>query len=131
MKNILFLFCLIIHNFSLITQGDLYGLDSKIFYIENDANGKYLEVNTKALEKNGKQVIVYPADTDDWKKWKFEYVRKGKLSGLYLIINQHKELEKFKYLQVNNHELGANGGKLQLWEKHNEERQKVYGDNQL
>lgn len=131
MKNLLLLFCLALCSFSLPAQKDLYGLDGKIFYIKNVANGKYLTGNTQAHKKNGTNVIVWPAGTEDWKKWKFEYVRKGKLGGLYLIINQDQELGKYKYLEVNSHEVATNGGKIQLWEKHDEERQKIYGDNQL
>lgn len=131
MKNFLLLSFCILFTLSLFAQHDPYGLDGKIFYIENIANGKYLDGNAKAHGKKGTTVFVWPAGTEPGKKWKFEYVRKGTLGGIYLIINQQEELGKYKFLEVSSHEVGTNGGKIQLWEKHDEERQKVYGDNQL
>lgn len=131
MKKLLLLLSLIICSLSMLAQGDPYNLDGKIFNIENIANGKYLNGNAQTHGKNETNVMVWPAGKENWMQWKFEYVKKGKLGGLYLIINQHEEASKYKYLEVSSHEVGKNGGKIQLWEKHDEERQRVYGDNQL
>jgi len=60
MKNLLFLFCLFKFSISFHVQGDLYGLDGRIFYIENVANGKYLEGNTQILRKKNKNIISIP-----------------------------------------------------------------------
>ncbi len=125
-KNVLFVLSLLVLNISLNAQATPTNLDGKVFLLENVSNGKALALNGYNMGQNGSLVHSWPmAPANHNEQWKF--VSSGDGDNMYYIISNSPQARASKYLEVSSHELGRNGGKVQMWDFNN----RSTGDNQV
>lgn len=112
------------------SQTDPYGLDGKVFSIENVANNRVLDIELNDLNRNGTLVIASEKVKGGLSSQQWKFVATGKGDKFYYILNQDKKVGHHNYLEVNPYDIGKNNGKVRLWE-FNETLRNKDGANQV
>ncbi len=94
----------------------LQELGGKVCTIVNVANDLALSVNGYNLGRNGSGVLSWPLNPNGntFQDWRFKPFHDG-----FHIVSNSPQTRESNYLELSSHEIGVNGGTVQLWDNRN------------